>query len=177
MWSVAVVALATGRQLEIAMPLLLLVDMPCWVLLGWLAGRRIPRGPPKWNPYGLSGLAFAGGAVAFWMIPRSVDAIAASPLVDQLMHATLLMAGATLAISVPFMPFVVRGALAIYGTSMTFALGMLYTNYRALLCGTFNLAQQRMAGQWLLASVPFLVLLVLAWGARALARFSPEAAQ
>jgi hypothetical protein len=173
LWTLLVLVLAASpldAWLDRAMPRLLLLEMPSWIALGWVAGRRMGAKPRAWNPSGLTGLAFFLGALAFWTLPRSVDAIGASEVVDQLMHANLLVAGAGLALSVPSMPFVVRGALGIYGVSMTFALGVLYTSYRALLCGTFDLVQQRTTGQWLLVASPFLVALVLGRGARALDR-------
>jgi hypothetical protein len=157
--------------LDSLMPRLLLVEMPAWIALGWLVGARRPAvGTRAWNARGLTGLAFFLGALGFWMIPRSVDAIGASEVVDQLMHASLLAGGAALASSMPAIPFVLRGALGIYGASMTFALGVFYTSYRALLCGTFDLAQQRTTGHWLLVVCPFVVLLVVGSGARTLYR-------
>ena len=66
------------------------------------------------------------------------------------------------------MPFVIRGVLGIYGAAMTIALGFVYTSYSALLCGTFNLAQQRLAGSWLLRVSPAIVLLVIVTGVRSL---------
>lgn len=170
-WALTALVLAApplDDWLDSAMPRLLLVEMPAWVALGWLAGRRPKAMPRAWNPHGLTGLAFFLGALGFWMIPRSVDAIGASELVDQLMHASLLAGGAALASSAPAMPFVLRAGLGIYGASMTFSLGVFYTSYRALLCGTFDLAQQRSTGHWLLVVCPFVVLFVLGSGARAL---------
>lgn len=172
-WALAVLVLAASPLddwLDGVMPRLLLLEMPAWIALGWLAGSRVPRRPRAWNPHGLAGLGFFVGAVGFWMIPRSVDLIGSSGLADQAMHATLLVAGAGLALSLPSMPFVLRSALGIYGASMTFALGMLYTRYSALLCGTFDLAQQRAAGRYLLAATPVVVVLVIGASARALDR-------
>lgn len=155
-------------------PRFLLLHVPVWVLLGYLAGRHMraggsPRAMP-WNPSGLTGLVFFVGSVAFWMIPRSVDAAVLSHGADQLLHANLLAAGFALAWSVPAMPFVVRTALGIYGTSMTFALGALYTNYTGLLCGTFTLAEQRQTGHALYLLCPPLVLALLVLAVRALGR-------
>lgn len=172
-WTLTVLVLAApplDDWLDSSMPRLLLIEMPAWVALGWLAGRRPQARTRAWNPHGLTGLAFFLGALGFWMISRSVDAIGASEIVDQFMHVSLLVGGAALASSVPSMPFVLRGALGIYGASMTFSLGVFYTSYRALLCGTFDLAQQRSTGHWLLVVCPFVVLFVLGAGARALVR-------
>jgi hypothetical protein len=174
-WALLVLALAASPiddWLDRTMPRLLLVEMPAWIALGWVAARRSRAEARPWNPYGLTGLAFFLGALGFWMIPRSVDAIGASEVVDQTMHASLLLAGAALASSVPLMPFVVRAALGIYGASMTLSLGMVYASWSSLLCGTFDLSQQRAAGHWLLVACPFVVLLVIGCGARALDRES-----
>lgn len=172
-WLLALAVLAApplDAQVGAVMARLLLLEMPAWIVLGALAGRRFERAARAYNPQGLTGLCFFLGAVGFWMIPRSVDLVGASPLGHQAMHASLLAAGAALGASVRAMPFVVRGALGIYGASMTFALGMLYSSYSALLCGTFNLAQQKATGHLLLVLCPLVVLFVVGSGARALAR-------
>lgn len=177
-WVLAVVALAAppvDGWLDHRMPRLLLLQMPAWFALGWLAGRRFRTRtrPPAWDPHGLTGLVFALGTIGFWMIPRSVDLIGASELADQLMHLSLLAAGAALAMSAPRLSFVLRAALGIYGASMTFALGMLYSHYAALLCGAFDIGQQKTTGHYLIMACPVVVLLVLGLGARSLAREGP----
>ena len=58
--------------------------------------------------------------------------------------------------------------LGIYAAAMTIALGFIYSSYSALLCGTFDLAQQRQTGTWLLRLSPLVVLLVVATGVAAL---------
>lgn len=179
-WGLAVAALAAppvDAWLDRQMPRLLLVSMPAWIALGWLAGRRLRLRARVCDPHGMAGLLFFMGALGFWLIPRSVDAIADSGLVDTLMHASLLAGGAALGTSVPSLPFVVRGMLAIYGAAMTLSMGLLYSGYRGLLCGTFDLAQQRSTGHWLLVAFPPVVVLVVGAGARALLRVGPHAAQ
>jgi hypothetical protein len=155
-------------------PRFVVLHIPAWLVLGYLAGLRLRTTTAMpWNPLGLTGLAFCLGSLSFWMIPRSVDSAVLSPWVDQLLHANLLAAGLGLAWSVPVMPFVLRAAVGIYGASMIFSLGALYTRYSALLCGTFTLAQQRQTGRWLyLLSAP-IVIALLASGLRTLARQRP----
>lgn len=162
-------------------PRFLLLHIPSWVVLGYLGGRHVrASGPPRaapWNPLGLTGLVFFLGSLAFWMIPRSVDSAVLSNAIDQLLHANLLGAGFALAWSMPAMPFVLRAALGIYGASMVFSLGALYTHYTALLCGTFTLAEQRQTGQILYMLCPLIVVALLVAGARALARERPGPAR
>ncbi len=170
-WVAAVAALAAPPihgWIHPVMPRLLLLEVPAWIALGALATRHRCPSPRAWNPHGLTGLVFFLGVLGFWMIPRSVDLTSSSLAADQLMHVSLLASGAALAVSVPSMPFVLRGALGIYGASMTFALGMIYTSYSALLCGTFDLAQQKETGHLLLTACPLVVLVVVGSGARAL---------
>ncbi len=172
-WIVAVIVLAlppVDGWLDRVQPRLMLIEMPAWFALGWLAGRRVERRERSWNPLGLTGLAFFIGALGFWMIPRSVDLVNESEAADQLMHASLLAAGLSLSASLPVMPFVVRTASAIYGTSMIFALGMVYSNFTALLCGSFDLEQQRQTGRLLLFAYPAVAIAVVVLGARNLAR-------
>lgn len=150
--------------LDASMPRLVLLAIPGWVALGVLAVRGPGRTWSRGNPQGLSGLAWVIGTLAFWMIPRSVDVIRTSEVADQLMHASLLVGGAALGASWGVTPFVVRGALGIYGAAMTIALGSFYSSYSALLCGTFDLVQQRQTGQWLLRLAPAIVLFVVVGG-------------
>jgi len=159
---------AADRWLDATMPRLVLLAVPAWATLGILAVGRSGRTWTRGNEHGLTGLACALGALAFWMIPRSVDAIRASEVADHLMHASMLGAGAALAASWPITPFVVRGVLGIYAAAMTIALGFIYSSYSALLCGTFDLAQQRLTGTWLLRLSPLVVLLVVVTGVASL---------
>jgi len=170
---IAAAALALSNSsaddwLDATMPRLVLLALPAWAALGILAVGRSGRAWTRGNRYGLTGLACALGALAFWMIPRSVDAIRAIEVADQLMHVSMLGAGAALAASWRVMPFVVRGVLGIYAAAMTIAVGIIYSSYSALLCGTFDLAQQRMTGNWLLRLSPLVVLLVVITGVASL---------
>ncbi len=152
-------------------PRFLALHIPAWLVLGYLAGHRFRRASTvAWNPLGLTGLVFFLGSLAFWMIPRSVDAAALSPWVDQVLHANLLAAGFAFAWSVPAMPFVLRAAVGIYSASMIFSLGVLYTHYPALLCGTFTLGEQEQTGHLLLLLTAPIVIALLVSGYRALAR-------
>jgi len=168
-WIILAIAVAVSpvdTWLDARMPRLVLLAMPVWLTLGVLAaaGRRWRR----FNPRGLAGVAWAIGAIAFWMIPRSVDAVRTSEFADQLMHGSMLTAGMALALSWRIAPFVVRGAIAIYGVAMMIALGAIYTSYSALLCGMFDLAQQKQTGEWLLRVSPAAILVIIIAGMRSL---------
>ncbi len=175
LWLIAAGALASpfvDGYLTQTQPRFVVFHGPAWLLLGYVAGRHFilaPR-PHAWNPLGLTGLVFFVGSVAFWMIPRTVDAAVLSWWVDELLHVNLVAAGFLLGWSVPAMPFVLKAASGIYAASMTFALGALYTHYSGLLCGTFTLLQQRQTGHRLYVLSSLIVVAVFAGGLRGLAR-------
>lgn len=161
--------------LDERMPRVMLLQMPAWFMLGWLAGRSRPRLLALVDPRGLGGFALGIITVNFWMIPRSVGAIGSSDVADGLLHLSLLSAGFAMSAGFPRLPFVAKAALAIQGTSMVFALGTFYSNYKALLCGSFSMAQQRELGGWLLRLSPLVLVWALGAGFRALLRESPAA--
>jgi len=175
-WIIAVaLALAlppAGQWLEATMPRLLLLAVPSWFVLGIAAVINHNRNWTRGNPHGLTGLAWGMGTVVFWMIPRSVDAIRADVVAGQLMHVSLFVAGGVVTMSWRAMPFVVRGVLGIHSAAMTIALGCIYSAYTALLCGAFNLSQQRETGAWLLRLSPVVVLAIIVAGALSLRAFA-----
>lgn len=174
-WLIVIVVLAfspLNKWLDQKQPRLLLMEMPAWFSLGWMAGVRFRSYQQSFNPHGLTGFIFFLGTLGFWMIPRSVDLISISTVADQMMHANFLVAGAVFSASRFKMPFVLRAAGAIYGTSMIFSLGMLYTGFSALLCGSFDLEQQKQTGRLLLLATPTIMVLAIVRGAYALDRES-----
>ncbi|MCO5068072.1 MAG: hypothetical protein M9910_05200 [Kiritimatiellae bacterium] len=160
--------------LDATMPRIVLLQMPAWILLGWLVGRKRGNILVHLDPRGLGALAFAILTVIFWMIPRSIDTIGYSTRADQLLHASLFIAGFALADGFPRLPFVAKAALCIMGTSHVFALGVFYTKYTALLCGSFSLLQQQELGHWLLRLTPFVLVWALVGAFRALARAAEQ---
>ncbi len=175
LWIALAAVLAIGpldRWLDTTMPRIVLLQMPAWFTLGWLAGRKRGTLLATIDPRGLGSLALAALTVIFWMIPRSIDAIGISPLADTLLHISLLIVGFALADGFPRLPFVAKAALCIMGTSHVFALGIFYSKYTALLCGSFSLIQQQELGRWLLRLTPFVLVWALIGAFRALSRSS-----
>ncbi|MBS1241205.1 MAG: rane protein [Gemmatimonadetes bacterium] len=139
----------------------LLGQVPALLLLGAVAGWPPARGPVTARP--LAGLAFAIGAIAFWMIPRSLDAAVRSNAADQLLHLSMFTAGLALARVLPRLPVPVSLGLGVHAVAMVGALGLVYRYYPGLICTTYNLTQQRAAGLTMVRAAPLLWLGLWAW--------------
>lgn len=151
-----------------AMVRVMLLELPLWALLGALAARSRRT---AWSlSASLAALVFALGAIAFWLLPRSLDVAQSEAGADHLMHASLFLAGAALAVSLPRTPLTVRLALGLYTCSMVFAMGMFYVSFDALVCGAFDRRQQLVLGSWLLRLTAPLTLAFLIAAVRGLSR-------
>ncbi|MCC6348604.1 MAG: hypothetical protein IT347_03310 [Candidatus Eisenbacteria bacterium] len=163
----ALLAPPLDPYLDGVMVRVVLIQVPLLLVLGALVGRRTPDAAARrWDPAGFTGLAFAAGALVFWMLPRSLDEAARSEVMDQLRHLSLLAAGFGLGAGWRRLPFAARGGASILTVAMLGAMGVFYSRYDALVCGWFTLAQQREAGAAMLrasglALVAFAALLVL----------------
>ncbi len=172
-WFAAIVLLSLNPLdpwLDSSMPRVVLLQMPAWFVLGWIQGRKRCWRLATVDPNGLGAFALAIFTIIFWMIPRSIDAVGSSDFADSLLHVSMLIAGFSLAVSFTRLPFVGKAAFAIMGASKVFALGIFYSKYTALLCGSFSLAQQKELGAWLLRLTPFMVVWAVAAVARMLIR-------
>lgn len=163
--ALALVAPPLNHFLAASMARHVLVQMPALVVLGFLLGRRI-RGTrlSAADPAGLAGLLCLVGAIAFWLLPRSLDLAVQSDLADQLMHLSLLGSGALFASGSRRLPFAVRGTAAILGVSMLFALGAFYSRSFVLVCSAYTLEIQQSAGRAMIGAgivAFFLVLIAL----------------
>lgn len=153
--------------LEAGMAGHVMVQIPLLVAAGFLAGRRLePALEPwleRWNAGGIAGVLLAGFTLAFWMIPRWLDAALESPATDAAKHASLaLLAGAPLAWSWRRLRPVARGVVKIEFLAMLFRLGWLYLIAPDRLCNNYLLADQVALGRGLLAAGAALGLVWLA---------------
>jgi hypothetical protein len=148
----------------------LLIQIPAMLVLGALAGWR-PAGatPRPWRSSDLAALAFAVGAMLFWMIPRSLDLAARSRPADAALLLSVFVAGLALARSLPHLSFVIPVTLGLHATAMFMALGIVYLHFPGLICTAYTLAQQRVAGAGLVRAAPVAWVLLWGWALRRLA--------
>ena len=146
----------------------LLIQLPAMLVLGALAGWR-PAGQRSWRAGDLAALAFAVGAMLFWMIPRSLDLAARSRPADAALLVSAFVAGFALARSLPHLSFVITVALGLHATAMFMALGIVYLHFPGLICTAYTLAQQRVTGVGLVRAAPVAWVLLWGWALRRLA--------
>ncbi|HET7921696.1 MAG TPA: hypothetical protein VFM15_02970, partial [Gammaproteobacteria bacterium] len=133
----------------------MLIQIPLLVAVGWLAAKYLPRkwhaAFDAWNGRGISGLILATFAIAFWMLPRSLDAAVTEPsMILGKFFSVPLLIGLPLALSWPRMGFILRGFVLAELIAMCFRLGWLYLISPIRLCSNYLLNDQQHTGRYLL---------------------------
>lgn len=165
----AVVAVAAAPPvrglLEARMALHMLVQIPLLVLAGYGLSAALParfrQTLQSFNAHGVTGWALASLVLAFWMLPRALDAAVVDAWTDAAKFSALLLAGAALrgswAASRPVIPLFFIGNWA----WMTATAGLLYVEAPQRLCNAYLLGDQSITGYGLIVAA---VLLPLLWG-------------
>lgn len=141
--------------LQARMTTQMLVQIPILVAAGYaLRGglrSRWRRALGAWNGCGVPGVLIAAFAMAWWMLPRSMDAAVVDPRMTAARIATLpLLVGLPLGLSWPRTNFVVRGLLVSEGIAMCFRFGWLYLVSPMQLCSQYMLGDQQHTGAGLI---------------------------
>lgn len=141
--------------LEAGMVTHMLVQLPLLAGLGVLAVRRLParlrNRLDRCNAAGVPLTLLALFAIAFWMLPRSLDAALNQPAMELAKFVSLpLLVGAPLALSWRRLPAVGRGFLWSNLLSMLVVLGWLYSAAPVRVCTNYLVDQQQLLGRGLL---------------------------
>lgn len=152
----AVLALPPARAvLESYMPLHMLVQLPLLAVLGFVAGQTLrPRLAgllDRYDPHGIALLLFAVFMIAFWMLPRSLDAAIDGLVMEAFKFVSIpLLIGVPLALAWRRLPLVARAF--VYGNflSMLAVLGWLYLAAPVRLCNYYADGEQVITGKLLL---------------------------
>lgn len=155
-WLLYLVLLLASEKLELTMVGHVLIQLPLLVICGWLI---TPSLPPRWksaiekyNEYGIPGILIVTFTVIFWMLPRSLDAALATPVMEFAKFVTLpTLIGIPLALSWPLLTPVTKGFVIGNLLSMLTVLGWLYTQAPIRLCNYYLINQQQQVGTLLLA--------------------------
>lgn len=148
----ALLAVPPVRQgLEATLAGHMAVQLPLLVAAGWLLGSASgparAGGPRGLNGHGLPGLLAALFTLAFWLLPRSLDAAVQEPAWELAKLVTVpLLAGVPLARSWPRLPPLARAALWANLLPMLWVMGWLYMRSPVRLCNSYLLDQQTLLG-------------------------------
>lgn len=157
----AILALPPVRDgLEATLTGHMVVQLPLLVIVGWWLGTAMgplsQQGLNSLNRHGVTGLLLAAFTLAFWLLPRSLDAALQEPAWETAKFLSLpLLAGAPLSRSWPRLPVVARAAIQANLIPMLWVMGWLYIESPVRLCNNYLLDQQLILGRtlWILAAM------------------------
>lgn len=152
---VVVAAIPPARGfLEGSMALHMLVQVPLLVLSGYGLSAALPgrfrQTLQSFNAHGTTGWALASLVLAFWMLPRALDAAVALPVVDAAKFAGLLLAGLSIRLSLAASGTVVQLFFVGNWAWMTATAGLLYVETPERLCNAYLSADQAATGYGLI---------------------------
>ncbi len=136
-----------GAWLESRLFSHVLLAFPLLVFSGMILGVGLERYRSAWldtwNAGGIPGILLASFALAFWMIPRWLDASLIDPLVASMKYLTLVVfVGIPIATSWPRMHSITRGVVKIEFLTMLWRLGWLYLISPERLCNSYLIGDQ-----------------------------------
>lgn len=142
------------RWLESNLVSHLIIEFPLLIFIGIVVGFKFKSEIESFsrtiNQGGIFGLLLACFLLAFWMIPRWIDASLASNSIGYLKYASLIIAGLSLSVSWPKVHILVRAVVKIEFLTMLFRLGWLYLISPVRLCNNYLLGEQVWLGRVLL---------------------------
>ncbi len=138
--------------LESTMVSHVLIEIPLFIALGVMAGRclqpLLQRLLTPVNGGGIPGILVASFGLAFWMIPRWLDASLSDPMIAAAKYASLVgLVGIPLAWSWSRLHPVARGVVKIEFLSMLLRLGWLYLISPDRFCNNYLLSDQVWLGR------------------------------
>lgn len=153
-----------------ALPLThVLVQLPMLAWAGAIMAPATRLGQGEWNRGGWASLIVAGSGIAFWMLPRHIDAAIADPAWEVGKFVSLpLLIGLPLRLGWTRAHPLLRGVLKAKALSMLGVMAFLYTHAPVRLCNAYLMEDQYQLG------VGFLVLALLLAAAWAAPLFVPR---
>lgn len=154
-------ALVLRRPLE-ALPLThVLGQLPMLALAGAVLAPAVALGRGDWNRGGWACLLVAGCGIAFWMLPRNIDAALSQPPWEAAKFVSLpLLVGLPLRLGWARAHPLLRAVLKAQALSMLGVLAFLYTHAPVRLCNAYLTEDQERLGLGFLALA---LVLATAW--------------
>ena len=157
--------------LESSMPSHMLLQLPLLIFGGGLIGSSLQPGLAslhnRYDPHGIATILIAVFALAFWMLPRSLDAALADSVTEGAKFITVPgLIGIPLALAWSRLPVVARGFVVGNLISMLAVVGWLYLAAPVRVCNFYLTSDQSLTGKGLLC---LSATIGLYWLVRALA--------
>jgi len=152
----AMILMSLARWFEQSLVVNILIGYPMLVYFGYIYGReltqyRLVRAILD-NIGGIPGVLIATFTLAFWMVPRWVDASVTHYEIGIIKYLCLIfLVGGTVGCSWSKMHFITRAVLKIEFLTMLFRLGWIYVISPDRLCNNYLLGEQVLLGKSFLA--------------------------
>lgn len=162
------VSLAAARPwLETRMWTHMGIELPLLFIAGACAARRVAghRRTDAWNEQGIAGLTAASAIVMFWMLPLALDAAVLDPLAGLAKVASVFLAGALVAMSLPRAAMALQAFFILGASWMMAVAGLLYRQSPQRLCSSYLQDDQAHAGA---ALIVLAIAIIGTWLARML---------
>ena len=138
----------SGALLEASLTGHVIIEIPLLVLVGVILGNQLkPRLSGVLHIIDIPCILLTCFTLAFWMIPRWLDASLNDPVIANIKYLSLpLLAGIPLALSWRNLHFIARGLVKIEFLAMLFRLGWVYLISPDRLCNNYLLSEQQQLG-------------------------------
>jgi hypothetical protein len=151
-----ILAVPPVRQvMEGDMALHMLLQFPLILLAGWLLARGLSEQARailhKWNHAGIAGLLLSSIVLMYWMIPRALDMVLSSSILECCKFLTMVLAGVALELSWRTSGVIVRGFFLGNVLPMMMVAGWLYVAAPVRICNAYLVDDQSRTGSGLLA--------------------------
>lgn len=134
------------------MPRHQLIQLPAMVLLGMAGGWQVSRFSVRDIFVGVGLLIFVMASLIFWMLPLSIDVAVIYPLVNRIMHINMFLCGWMIVIVWRRSRFEIKILFSGMMASVLMATGIALQSFEILLCSSFNIAQQKETGFYLVGA-------------------------
>ena len=147
MWLI-IAAGPAGPYLEASLLNHVLIEIPLLIIIGIIAGNLLkPRLAGVLGMISIPAILLACFALAFWMIPRWLDASLGNEFTAYMKYLSLpLLVGIPLALSWQVLHPIARGVVKIEFLAMLFRLGWIYLVSPDRLCNNYLLNEQQQLG-------------------------------
>ncbi|MCP4490983.1 MAG: hypothetical protein GY820_27265 [Gammaproteobacteria bacterium] len=143
-----------GQWLQASMVTLVLIQIPCLVLAGYIFGHRYLKNNRYLlliNDMGIAGMLLCVLVGGYWMVPLALDASLAEPLIAFARYVSLpALVGIPLAVSWGKINSIARAVIKIELLAMLYRLGWLYLVSPNRLCNFYQTDEQVLLGKFFL---------------------------